>query len=41
MFGHHRPDQEPEEPNKQIADGVMDAELEAELEMLEAEFDVS
>lgn len=40
MFGHHRPaEQEPEEPSKQIGEGVTDAELEAELADLEDEID--
>ena len=40
MFGHHCPEQEPEVPTKQIAHGVTDTELEAELEDLEAELDI-
>lgn len=39
MFGHHRPEQEPEEPTKQIANGVTDTELETELVELETELD--
>lgn len=38
MFGHHREDDHtPEEPAKQIEDGVTDTELEDELDELERE----
>lgn len=39
MFGHHRPDREPEKPPKQIGAGASDAELVAELAELEREVD--